>query len=173
MGPGTVNVVPHSHYPTKDDKWIAIACTNDKIFQRLLDVMGRPELGGSGRWGTIGKREADRTEVDDFVAAWTREYSAKDLLTICAEGQVPCGPVNSIKDIFEDPHFAARENMVRLPVEGMGEIVVANVVPRLSGTPGSVNTLGPRLGANTDEILTGLLNLDQKQVDDLRQRGVI
>jgi crotonobetainyl-CoA:carnitine CoA-transferase CaiB-like acyl-CoA transferase len=173
MGPGTVNVVPHSHYPTADGKWIAIACTNDKIFQRLLDLMGKPELGGAGRWGTITKREAERNEVDEFVAEWTRQYSAADLLRMCAEGQVPCGPVNSIKDIFEDPQFAARENMVRLPVDGMGEIVVANVVPRLSETPGGVDTPGPRLGENTDEILAGLLGLERGRLDELRQRGVI
>ena len=77
MGPGTVNVVPHSHYPTADGKWVAIACTNDKIFQRLLELMGKPELGGSGRWGTITKREAERKEVDDFVAEWTKRYSGR------------------------------------------------------------------------------------------------
>jgi len=173
MGPGTVNVVPHSHYPTADGKWVAIACTNDKIFQRLLDLMGKPELGGTGRWGTITKREAERKEVDDFVAAWTSQYPAAELLKMCAEGQVPCGPVNSIKDIFEDPQFAARENMVRLPVDGIGDIVVANVVPRLSQTPGAVDRAGPKLGENTDEILSDLLNIDRTQLDALRARGVI
>jgi crotonobetainyl-CoA:carnitine CoA-transferase CaiB-like acyl-CoA transferase len=173
MGPGTVNVVPHSHYPTADGKWIAIACTNDKIFQRLLELMGKPELGGDGRWGTITKREAERQRVDDFVTEWTKQFSAADLLRMCAEGQVPCGPVNSIKDIFEDPQFAARENMVRLAVEGMSDIVVANVVPRLTETPGSVDTAGPKLGEDTDDILTGLLNIDPGRLDDLRARGVI
>jgi len=86
---------------------------------------------------------------------------------------VPCGPVNSIKDIFEDPQFAARENMVRLPVDGIGDIVVANVVPRLSQTPGAVDRAGPKLGENTDEILSDLLNIDRTQLDALRARGVI
>jgi succinyl-CoA:(S)-malate CoA-transferase subunit B len=63
MGPGTVNVVPHSHYPTKDEKWVAIACTSDKIFERLAQAMGVPEWGGKGRWGTIGQREAERRSV--------------------------------------------------------------------------------------------------------------
>ena len=86
---------------------------------------------------------------------------------------MPCGPLNSIKDIFDDPQFAARENMVRLAVEGMSDIVVANVVPRLSETPGSIDTAGPKLGEDTDDILTGLLGFDPGELDDLRARGVI
>jgi crotonobetainyl-CoA:carnitine CoA-transferase CaiB-like acyl-CoA transferase len=173
MGPGTVNAVPHSHYPTADGKWVAVACTNDKIFQRLADMVGEPELGGTGKWGTIAKREADRQAVDAFVGAWTSRYPAAEVLTLCAAAQVPCGPVNSIKDIFDDPQFAARDNMIRLPVEGMSDIVVANVVPRLSETPGSVDRPGPKLGEHTEEILSGILGFDGGKIEKLRQRGVI
>jgi succinyl-CoA:(S)-malate CoA-transferase subunit B len=173
MGPGTVNAVPHSHYPTADGKWVAIACTNDKIFQRLADMVGQPELGGSGKWGRIAQREADREAVDTFVGEWTQRHAAADVLRLCAEAQVPCGPVNSIRDIFEDPQFVARQNMIKLPVDGVGEIVVANVVPRLSETPGSVDRAGPKLGEHTEEILSGLLDLDSARIEALRQRGVI
>jgi crotonobetainyl-CoA:carnitine CoA-transferase CaiB-like acyl-CoA transferase len=173
MGPGTVNAVPHSHYPTADGKWVAVACTNDKIFQRLADLVGQPELGGSGKWGSIAKREADREAIDNFVGDWTRRFPATEVLGMCAEAQVPCGLVNSIRDIFDDPQFAARENMIKLPVDGLGEIVVANVVPRLSETPGSVDRAGPKLGEHTEEILSGLLELDGARIAELRQRGVI
>jgi crotonobetainyl-CoA:carnitine CoA-transferase CaiB-like acyl-CoA transferase len=173
MGPGTVNAVPHSHYPTADGKWVAIACTNDKIFQRLADLVGQPGLAGSGKWGSTAKREADREAIDNFVSDWTRRFSAAEVLKMCAETQVPCGPVNSIRDIFDDPQFAARENMTKLPVDGLGEIVVANVVPRLSETPGSVDRAGPKLGEHTEEILSGLLDLDSGRIAELRQRGVI
>ena len=71
MGPGTVNVVPHSHYPTKDKRWIAIACTSDKIFERLAEAMDRMDLAGEGKWGTVARREAERAIVDEFVGAWT------------------------------------------------------------------------------------------------------
>jgi len=173
MGPGTVNAVPHSHYPTADGKWVAIACTNDKIFQRLADLVGRPDLAGSGKWGSIDKREADRETIDNFVGDWTRRFPAAEVLKLCAEAQVPCGPVNSIRDIFDDPQFAARENMTKLPVDGLGEIVVANVVPRLSETPGSVDRAGPKLGEHTEAILSDLLELDSRRISELRQRGAI
>ena len=66
-----MNVVPHSHYPTKDNRWIAIACTNDKIFARLAEAMGRPDLAGAESWGVLAHRERDRALVDATVGAWT------------------------------------------------------------------------------------------------------
>lgn len=173
MGPGTVNAVPHSHYPTADGKWIAIACTSDKIFQRLAGLMGRPELAGNGAWGTTAKRQAAREAVDAFVAEWTGTQTAADLLRRCEEAQVPCGPLYSIADIFADPHYAARANIARLPVAGLGAIMVPNVVPKLSATPGGVDAAGPALGAHTDAILSELLGLDQRRLDELRARKVI
>jgi succinyl-CoA:(S)-malate CoA-transferase subunit B len=173
MGPGTVNAVPHSHYPTADGKWVAIACTSDKIFQRLATVMGRAELAGEGPWATTAQRQAEREAVDACVAEWTGAQNAADLLCRCEQAQVPCGPVYSIADIFADPHYAARENILRLPVAGLGAIMVPNVVPKLSATPGSVETAGPALAVHTDEILSQLLGFDPPRLDQLRRLGVI
>lgn len=173
MGPGTVNAVPHSHYPTADGKWVAIACTSDKIFHRLAGLMGRPELAGDGKWGTTARRQAAREAVDAWVAEWTGRQEAADLLRRCEDAQVPCGPLLSIADIFADPHYAARENITRLPVPGLGAIMVPNVVPTLGATPGGVESAGPPLGAHTDEILLQLLGLDARRLDELRARKVI
>src|SRR5258708_28002669 len=68
MGPGTVNVVPHSHYPTKDSRWIAIACTNDKIFARLAEAMERPDL--AELWSTLAARKTDPTLLDEIAGPW-------------------------------------------------------------------------------------------------------
>jgi crotonobetainyl-CoA:carnitine CoA-transferase CaiB-like acyl-CoA transferase len=173
MGPGTVNAVPHSHYPTADGKWIAIACTSDKIFKRLAVLMDRPELAGESCWGTSAKRQAARDAVDTCVAEWTSTQMAADLLRRCEEGQVPCGLLLSVADIFADPHYAARENIARVPVLGLGAVMLPNVVPKLSATPGSVTSAGPPLGAHTNEILSQLLGLDQRRLDELRRRNVI
>ena len=173
MGPGTVNVVPHSHYPTKDGRWIAIACTSDKIFERLAVLMGEPELAGAGKWGTIRQREADRAAVDDHVGAWTATIDRADLIALCEHGQVPCGPVYSIAEIFEDPHYAARDNIARIDDPRVGTLAVPNVVPRLTATPGEIRHLGPSLGAHTDEILTSLLGIPASRVEALRKAGVI
>jgi crotonobetainyl-CoA:carnitine CoA-transferase CaiB-like acyl-CoA transferase len=173
MGPGTVNVVPHSHYPTKDGRWIAIACTNDKIFSRLAEAMDRPDLAGPDSWGPLAHRERDRGLVDEVVAAWTATFDRADLMQVCETNQVPCGPVYAIDEIFEDPHYAARGNILRVQDPRVGELAVPNLVPRLSETPGAVHWLGEALGAHNDEIFKGMLGLDDAEIGRLRDAGTI
>lgn len=176
MGPGTVNVVPHSHYPTHDGRWIAIACTSDKIFARLAAVMGSPELGGDGKWGKLPLREAERAAVDAFVGAWTGRHTREEVLSLCSQGEVPCGPLYSIDEIFDDPHYRARENIafIKEPrVPDKKDIAVPNVVPRLSGTPGRINWLGPLLGAHTEDVLEDWIGLKTTEIAALRNSGAI
>lgn len=173
MGPGTVNVVPHSHYPTKDGRWIAIACTSDKIFARLAVAMGAPELAGPDKWATIRQREAERAAVDDYVADWTSKYDRAELLRMCEAAQVPCGPVYSIDEIFEDPQYKARDNIVRMKDERVGEIAVPNVVPRLTDTPGRVKWLGPKPESHNQEVFHDILGLSEADMAALREKAVI
>jgi crotonobetainyl-CoA:carnitine CoA-transferase CaiB-like acyl-CoA transferase len=173
MGPGTVNVVPHSHYPTKDGRWIAIACTNDKIYARLAVAMGQPELAQPESWGTLANRERDREQVDAHVGEWTAKHDRAELLRICEENQVPCGPIYSIDEIFEDPQYEARGNILKMQDERVGELPIPNLVPRLSDTPGSVKWLGPKLGEHNDEVFKGLLGLTDDDLRRLAGEGVI
>jgi len=172
-GAETPIVVPHSHYPTRDGRWIAIACTNDRIFSRLATAMGRPEVISDPRYGTNAQRIAHRNEVNGMVADWTSTMDRDEALERCSKAEVPCGPVYSIDEIFEDPHYAARENILRFQDERVGELAVPNVVPRLTGTPGQVQSLGPTLGSHTDAVLRDLLELDAEKIAGLRQRGVV
>jgi succinyl-CoA:(S)-malate CoA-transferase subunit B len=173
MGPGTVNVVPHSHYPTKDKRWIAIACTSDKIFLRLAEAMGRSDLAGDDKWGKLANREKDRAKVDAFVGDWTQTYDRADLMKVCDRFQVPCGPVYAIDEIFTDPHYKERENIKVMTDPRAGELAVPNVCPRLSDTPGAVEWLGPALGAHSEEVYKGLLGLSDAELETLRSNGVI
>jgi len=173
MGPGTVNVVPHSHYPTKDGRWIAIACTTDKIYQRLAVAMGEPHMAEADTWGPLANRERDRAKVDAHVGEWTAKHDRAELLRICEEAQVPCGPVYSIDEIFEDPQYQARGNILKMQDERIGELPIPNLVPRLSDTPGSVNWLGPRLGEHNDEVFKGLLGMSDDEMRRLAAEGVI
>jgi crotonobetainyl-CoA:carnitine CoA-transferase CaiB-like acyl-CoA transferase len=173
MGPGTVNVVPHSHYPTKDGRWIAIACTTDKIYQRLAVAMGEPHMAEPQNWGTLANRERDRAKVDARVGEWTATHDRTELLRICEEAQVPCGPVYSIDEIFEDPQYQARGNILKMQDERVGELPIPNLVPRLSDTPGKVNWLGPKLGEHNDELFKGLLGMTDDDLRRLAAEGVI
>jgi crotonobetainyl-CoA:carnitine CoA-transferase CaiB-like acyl-CoA transferase len=173
MGPGTVNVVPHSHYPTKDNRWVAIACTNDKIFARLAKVMDRDDVAGDGKYGTLAKREAARPEVDQFVTDWTLQHTREEIIDMCGVGQVPCGPVYAIDEIFEDPQYAARENYKEVKDPRIGALKVPNVVPRLTETPGGIEHLGPSLGDSNDEVYSRLLGLSPDEIAALKQKQVI
>ena len=173
MGPGTVNVVPHSHYPTKDEKWVAIACTSDKIFERLAQAMGVPEWGGKGKWGTIGQREAEREIVDQYVGDWSATMTRDEVLATCESFQVPCGSVYSIDEIFEDPQYAARENIQYLKDAYGQEHAIPNLVPRLTDTPGKIRTLGPALGQHNEEVFGKRLGLSAARIAELVAKGVI
>ncbi len=173
MGPGTINVVPHSHYPTRDGKWLAIACTTDKIYQRLAVAMGEPHLAEPDTWGPLASRERDRAKVDAHVGAWTAQHDRAELLRICEEAQVPCGPVYSIDEIFADPQYEARGNILKMRDERVGELPIPNLVPRLSDTPGQVKWLGPKLGEHNDEVFKGLLGMSEDELGRLANEGVI
>lgn len=141
----TRQVCPHGHFACSDGKWVAIACTTDKMWQRMaLDVLGRPELAESHP--RTADRLADRALIDGAVEAFTRAHPAAEVLRLCVAGQVPCGPVNTIADIFADPHFAARGTIERITDPALGEIAVPAALPRLSETPGAIDSLGPPLG---------------------------
>ena len=172
-GSGSFVAVPHGHFRTQDDKWIAIACTTDKMFERLAEAMDRPELASSALYGEQRKRLAARNEVNQIVTEWVGALPRAEVLTRCLDKEVPVGKLNSIADIFEDEHFQARGNLVTLEEPGLGEVVVPGVTPTLSATPGRVNNLGPSLGNATYEVMRELLGLAADDIKRLRQRKII
>ena len=107
-----------------------------------------PGLADADAWGPLAHRERDRAEVDARVGEWTAKYDRAELLHHCDKAQVPCGPVYSIDEIFDDPQYAARGNILKMKDERVGELAIPNLVPRLSDTPGEVKWLGPSLGAH-------------------------
>ncbi|WP_299436636.1 CoA transferase [uncultured Rhodospira sp.] len=170
-GAGTLNACPHGHFPCGDGAWVAIACTSDKMFARLVEVMGRLDL--LPRYATAADRLADRATVDGLVQAWTRTMPRDEVVRVCTDGHVPCGPVNTIADIFADPHVAARGNLVEVLAEGLGPLTLPNVLPRLSATPGRIDHPGPVLGADTDAVLAEVLGVSEHERAVLRADGVI
>lgn len=173
MGADTVNAVPHSHYRTRDGRWVALACSSDRMFARLATVMQRPDLLEPGRFAHIDARVAERDAINALVGDWIARFDCDEVMKRCLHGDVPIGPLNSIADIFEDPQFAARENLVMRTDPDVGVVTVPNVLPRLSATPGALKSLGPRLGADTDSILVELAGLDRDSIAALRADGVI
>ncbi|MBT6610218.1 MAG: CoA transferase [Rhodospirillaceae bacterium] len=170
-GTGTVNACPHGHFPTGDGKFLSIACTTDKMFERLTQAMVRPDL-----WENFGDQQtrlAARVTVIDEVTQWTTSMSRDEVMAACVAAEVPSGPINSIADIFADPHFRARDDLLAVNVPGIGEVTVPGVYPKLSATPGSVDSLGPELGNANEEVYGGQLGLSADDMAALKDKGVI
>ena len=174
IGSGTESAVPHNHYRSRDGRWIAIACTNDRMFARLLQAFGRPELEGDPRMASVRARLAHREAVDELVAAWVAAREAAEALRVLEAAEVPSSLVASVRDLFEDPQVRARENILRLVVPLVGALAMPGVVPRLTRTPGRVDRAGPTtLGEHNEEVYGGRLGLSQAELARLRARGVI
>ena len=135
--------------------------------------MGRPELATLPAYADMPARVRNRDEVNEIVSAWIGRHKRDDLMRICLEAEIPCGPVNTVADIFADPHYRARGNLLKVQDPEAGEVVVPAVVPRLSRTPGTVEHLGRHKGVDTEAVLREDLGLTADQIAGLRFRGVI
>ncbi|WP_327102797.1 CaiB/BaiF CoA transferase family protein [Nonomuraea glycinis] len=172
-GPVLPNVAPSNVYPTKDGDSILIAANQDSVFSRLAAAMGRPELAADERYATHGARGANMGELDDLIGRWTARLPAQELLDLLHAGGVPAGRIYRAADMFDDPHFAAREAIVRVQHPDFGELAMQNVAPKLSASPGAVRTAGPALGAHNQEIYHELLGLTPEELDRLTADGII
>lgn len=173
-GPHIETACPYGHFPTHDGKWVAIACTTDKLFARLTNAMGRPELASSSLYGEQRTRIENRSDVNEIVRDWCGSLTREEVLKRCNEADAPAGPLNNIADIFGDRQFHARRNLVAIDAEDVGEtVIVPNVIPRLSETPGRIETLGPRLGEHTEEVLRSVLGISDDELANLRKKRVI
>jgi len=172
-GTGTRNACPHGHFPTADQRWVAIACTTDKMFKRLATAMGQPELSHDERFGRQERRLDQREEVTRIVSEWTASLDREPLIHACMQHDVPVAPLNTIADLFDDPHVHHRGNLQEVKSDDGERYVVPDVMPRLSKTPGHIATLGPSLGQHNVEIYKRLLGLTALEFDELVARLVI
>ena len=166
------NVAPANAYPTADGREHLISGNQDTVWRRLAEAMGRPELGEDERFATHNARGANQAELDALIGDWTATLTAADLEALLNEFAVPNGRIFTAPDMLADPHFAAREAIVRLAHPLIGEFPMQNVAPKLSDTPGEVRWVGPELGEHTDEVLAEVLDLKPDELSSLRERGV-
>ena len=166
-------VAPSNVYPTGDGKDILIAANRDTVFIRLCDVMEQPELKTDPRFATHDARGRNMDELDRMIAKWTASSCSEDILKILHQGGVPAGRIYTAEDMVADPHFAARNAIVKLTHDVLGEFPMQNVAPRLSATPGRVRSLGPVLGQHNAEVFGRLLQMDSATLTRLSSEGVI
>lgn len=167
------NIAPSNVYPTADGQMVLIAANHDVVFGRLAGAMGCPELADDPRYATHGARGEHQVELDGLIAEWTATLTAADLHALLVEHQIPTGRIFRAPEMLEDPHFAARQAIVRLLHPELGELPMQNVAPKLSASPGSLRWVGPELGQHNREVLQGLLGLSAADLERYAASGVV
>lgn len=163
-------VAPSSVYPCSDGM-VVIGANQDTLFARLAEMCGT-DWASDPRYATHDARGENQLELDEKIGAWTARHTMADVLALAEQHAVPCGQVNTAKDMLADAHIAAREAIVRLAHPVLGDVPMQAPVPHLSETPGRLRKPAPALGEHTGEILTGLGIAPDAQTT-LKARGVI
>lgn len=164
---------PGGTYETKDGKWVVLVCSTDRTYEYLTRAMKRPDLLSDPRFCSMRDRVVNDKELDVIVSDWIRSLDYADMKEIVDEEGVPVNLVYSIADIFEDPHYAARNNIVEIPYGPLGTIKMPGIVPIFSETPGEIKWSGPELGAHNTEVYQEMLGLNTADLDALKAEGVI
>jgi len=170
-GSSMPGIAPTNAYRCSDG-FVLIAGNGDSIFRRLMEAIGRSDLANAPDLaGNVG-RVARVAEIDGAIEAWTSTRTVADVLAAMAAARVPAGKVYTAKDIHEDPHYRARQMIVRQVTRDGWSLDVPGVVPKLSGTPGTLRSPAPRLGEDTEAVLREL-GLGDAAIAELRANGVL
>jgi formyl-CoA transferase len=169
-------VAPSGTYPCREGAWVVIGGNSDGIFRRFMTAIGRADLANDPRMRDNPGRAANGLELNDAISEWTRAHSVDEVMEVMTAANVPAGPIYSVADLMEDPHFKAREMFIEreVPVDGGPQpVIFPGVVPKLEQMPGAVRWSGPELGEHTREVLGGILGLSDSELAELEQRRVV
>ncbi|MFD4668742.1 MFS transporter [Lentzea sp. NPDC058450] len=171
-GNRSTNNAPRNTYRTKDDRWVAISTSAQRIAERVLTLVGHPEVIEEPWFASGHGRAAHADLLDAHVGGWIADRTEAEVAAAFAEAGAAVAPVYSARDLVEDEHVTATGMLTRVEDPDFGDLLMHNVLWRSASTPGGIRFTGRALGADTDDVLGGL-GLDQSEVDDLRTRGVV
>ena len=169
-GNQTSNNAPRNLYRTADGSWVAVSTSAQNIAERVLRLVGRPEVIDEPWFATGAGRAAHRAEVDPPVAAWIAAHSLAETIEAFERAEAAIGPVYDARGILADPQYQALETAVTVPDPELGPLRMQNLMFRLSGSPGAIRWAGRPHGADTDAVL-GELGLDAARIAALRAEG--
>lgn len=164
---------PSNVYPSSDGGWVVIGANADTVFRRLAAAMGEPELADDSRFSSHIERGAHAEELDDRIAAWTRQFAIDEVLHRLEDASVPAGKIYSAADIAADPHYQARDMLLAVDDPALGQLTQLGIIPKLSATPGEVRWTAPTPGQHNREVLADLSGMNEAQLSDLAAAGII
>jgi len=174
LGNAHPNIVPYQVFQTSDSFFV-LAVGNEIQFRKFCEFAGAPDLPEDPRFKTNTDRVKNRNILAPMLTKLTQRNSTQFWLEGLEKLQVPCGPVNTIKDVFDDPQIQHREMEISLPhpLSGKGDVSLIGSPVKMSATPVSYRHAPPTLGQHTNEILAEMLGMDEEECRELAQKGVV
>jgi crotonobetainyl-CoA:carnitine CoA-transferase CaiB-like acyl-CoA transferase len=166
------NIVPYQSFKTKDGD-IILACGNDNLFKKFCDVADAKHLPADPRFASNGQRVANRAAMDEVLNPIFLQRTTAEWVSALEKGGVPCGPINNLKDVFEDEQVKARGMRIELPHASAGKVPVIRSPMRFSGTPIEHRMGPPTLGQHTEEVLRDVLGKPESEIGRLKDKGIV
>ncbi|MET7393336.1 CoA transferase [Dactylosporangium sp. NPDC005572] len=172
LGNRSNNNAPRNTYRCADGRWVAVSSSAQSIAERVLRLVGRPDLVDEPWFSTGTGRAAHAEELDAAVGAWVARHDRDEVIAAFEAAQAAVAPVYDVRDILADPQYEALGTAVAVPDEDLGTVRMQNVPFRMSASPGAIRHAGRRHGQDTDDVLRAL-GLDAAELAALREAGVI
>lgn len=171
-GNRSTNNAPRNTYLTKDGHWVAISTSAQAIAERVMRLVGHPEVIDEP-WFAAGHTRAQHAdELDAYVAAWVREHTREEVVAAFEEAGAALAPIYTAEDIANDPHIRETEMITRVEDPDLGPMLMHNVMWRMSRTPGRIRFTGRAKGADTEAVLAEL-GYAPEEITELRAAGAI
>lgn len=164
---------PNNLYTTRDGRHIHLAAVSEPTWQRLMQAIGREDALDDPRFATLTSRSEHEDDIDAIISDWTAAHDLEEIDATLQQAGVPASRIYTMADAFADPHYAAREMLVDVPDADLGAVRVANVVPKLSATPGRIDKAGGQVGVDTREVLSEIAGMTDAAISALESEGVI
>jgi crotonobetainyl-CoA:carnitine CoA-transferase CaiB-like acyl-CoA transferase len=172
QGNRSSNNAPRNTYQTSDGHWVAISTSAQAIAERVMRLVGHPEVIDEP-WFASGHTRAQHADLlDEYVGGWIGRHTRDEVVTAFTEAGAAVAPIYSAKDIVEDPHIRETRILTEVHDDDFGPMLQHNVLWRMSDTPGSIRFTGRELGQDTDAVLSEI-GVTAEERADLRNRGII
>ncbi|MFF3206069.1 CaiB/BaiF CoA transferase family protein [Streptomyces sp. NPDC002962] len=171
-GNRSANNAPRNTYRTADGNWVAVSTSAQSIAERVMRLVGRPDLIDEPWFATGADRAAHADLLDEAVGSWIAARSRTDVLAAFEKAEAAIAPIQDVRDVLADPQYQALDTITAVEDPELGRIRMQNVLFRLSSTPGAIRWTGRPHGADTDEVLTEL-GLTEAELTSLREAGAL
>jgi crotonobetainyl-CoA:carnitine CoA-transferase CaiB-like acyl-CoA transferase len=173
MGNRSSNNAPRNTYCTRDGTWVAISASTTSVAERVMRVVGHPEVIDEPWFASAGERVKHADLLDGYVTSWIGARDFDEVMRTFDEAGAALAPIYDISQVMSDPQFRARESITTVEDEDLGPLAMQNLIFRLSASPGSIRFAGRKLGQDNEPIFLDRLGLSREEYEAMREDGVI